>query len=283
MEMNSLESENILEGPGRVFRQWLAQKIEKNPSYSLRAMAKNLGVSPGFLSQVMNGKKKLSVTRAVQFSQVLKLEGDKVDDLIRSVALSAAKDKSTQLALKKLISSHKVSKKSPTFKVAELEKFKILSNWYHIAILELTETDGFQAQPVWISRRLKISAIQAREALVRLRELGLLVQKGKTWKKADSLLAFYSRESKAAVREYHKQMIEKAHTHLSDASPEAFRKRSITGLTMAIDPSRLEEAYSRIDQFRAEMQEYLSQDSRSEVYQLNVQLFNLSHESEALK
>ncbi len=269
------KSKDISTDVGRMFRQWLTQKMEINPSYSLRAMAKNLRVSPGFLSQVMNGKKALSLARAVQFSQVLNLKTNETDELLRAVTIASGKDQSSRQALRKILSSHKRNR--TPFKLAELEKFKVLSRWYHIAILDLTETKGFRAESAWIAKRLKISSIQAKEALDRLRELGLLVADGRGWKKADSLLAFYSEQSLPAVREHHKQMIGKAQEHLNDASAEAFRQRSITGLTLALDPKHLPEAFARIDRFRQEMLAFFSEGNCTEVFQLNVQLFNLSH------
>jgi hypothetical protein len=46
---------------------------------------------------------------------------------------------------------------------------------------------------------------------------------------------------------------------------------------MAVNHSRLPEAYERIDRFRKKLERFLSEGDCTEVYQLNLQLFNLSH------
>lgn len=44
--------------------QKLKRRIEKNPAYSLRAMAKHLGLAPSMLSDVLSGKRNLSLDHA---------------------------------------------------------------------------------------------------------------------------------------------------------------------------------------------------------------------------
>lgn len=46
-------------------------RIEKNSKYSLRAFARDLMVSPQFLSHILSGKKHISVSTAVQISEKL--------------------------------------------------------------------------------------------------------------------------------------------------------------------------------------------------------------------
>jgi uncharacterized protein (TIGR02147 family) len=249
--------------------------METNPSYSVRAMARSFGVSPGFLSQVMNGRKKLSLERAVQFSQVLKLSNSASSALLRAVTLDLATSGSRARSMMENIIVD--STETGEYKFIEVERFKVLSQWYHLAILDLSETEGFRAESRWIARRLKISPVQAANALERLKTLGLLVKKDGAWKKSDTRVAFASSQSHASIREHHKQMIEKGLECLSDASRSAFEKRSITGITLSINPKHLPEAFEMIDQFRKTLESRLSRGQCSEVYQLNVQLFNLSH------
>lgn len=47
-------------------KEVLAQRKEKNPSYSLRAFARHLSMSPSFLCEVASGRKGLSRERAEQ-------------------------------------------------------------------------------------------------------------------------------------------------------------------------------------------------------------------------
>ena len=260
---------------GGILRRWLSDKMVVNPSYSLRSMARSLGISPGFLSQVMRGRKKLSSSRAVQFSQIMKLDDNQTTELLRAVTIgSVPKGSEARTILENVIPSNTPSLE---YKTIEVERFKVLSHWYHLAILDLSETEKFKLDPNWISRRLKISPIQAATAIERLKNFGLLVKKNGDWKKSDSHIAFAATQSNAAIREHHHQMISKSLEALSDVSPGAFNKRSVTGIVLSINPEKLPEAFEMIDQFRRKMERQLSRGKITEVYQLNVQLFNLSH------
>ena len=58
----------------------------------------------------------------------------------------------------------------------DIEIFKIIGDWYHCAILELTYLSDFKAEPNWIAKKLGIGYLEAKLALERLISLGLLVK-----------------------------------------------------------------------------------------------------------
>lgn len=55
------------------YRFFLMQELEtrkgKNKSYSLRAFSRNIGVTPSFMSQILNGKRVLSLKSAATLVQ----------------------------------------------------------------------------------------------------------------------------------------------------------------------------------------------------------------------
>ena len=56
-----------------------------------------------------------------------------------------------------------------------MEQFRILSEWYHIPIMELTELDDFDFCPQTVAQRLGIPATLAEvPAIYRLERLGLI-------------------------------------------------------------------------------------------------------------
>ncbi len=118
----------------------------------------------------------------------------------------------------------------------------------------------------------------ANEAIERLITMGLLQKKGTRWCKSAAKISFTSKYSSSAIREYHKQMIQKATENLENATREAFEKRSINGITLSVNPNKLNEVFDKIDQFRKDIEECMSEGELTEVYQLNVQLFNLTHQ-----
>lgn len=247
---------------GLLLKRWLSDEINVRPQYSLRKMARGLGISPSFLSQVMNGRKRMTVDRAVQFSQVLGFSDEATQNLINSV-------------------NSEIAQPRFDFRNIDYSKFRALTRWFYIAILELSETRGFTTESSWIARRLRISPLQAAEATAEMKEIGLLTQTSTGLRKELNRIRFATEKSNADIREYHRQMIGKALENLEDASPEAFERRSITGSTLSINPDHLEEAFAMIDELRKKLERKLSQGPCKEVYQLNIQLFNLSHAVDA--
>ncbi len=172
---------------------------------------KNLGVSPGFLSQVMSGKKKLSLTRAVQFSQVLKFEKDEVDDLIRAVTISSAKNPETQTALKKLLTTKK--SKARSFKIAELEKFKALQSLVSHRDFGFDGNRRFRSPSFMDCQTFEDFFPASRRSIVSPARVGFISSRRNTWKKSGLLFGLLcTRDSRAAFCEYHKQVIEKPFT-----------------------------------------------------------------------
>jgi uncharacterized protein (TIGR02147 family) len=69
-----------------------------------------------------------------------------------------------------------------------------------------------------------------------------------------------------------KQILEKA---LEALENDPIETRSMTGMTMAIDPSKIPEAKKLISEFNRKMSKFLETGKKSEVYELQISLFSL--------
>ena len=77
-----------------------------------------------------------------------------------------------------------------------------------------------------------------------------------------------------AISNFHRQMIRQAGDAL-DKTPAA--KRDVSSLTVALSQKKFEEAKRRIQEFRRELNVFLSEEENpAAVYQINFQIFNLS-------
>lgn len=272
--------ENKERTAAEIFREAFLRKMEKAPRYSLRAFARDLGVSPSFVSLAVRGKKRLSVERAVQVSQFLGMKGDEMERFVRAVAGEMLRRRPDGAILSQVLGGEGVSQRrniSPSSAVPiDIDRFRALSEWYYSALLELTTCEGFKSDPKWVAEQLGISPLQVLEAVDRLRRLGLLeVDEKKGWRKTHQHLVVPAEKSHMPVRQYHRQMMEKAIDTLSSASDKDFQKRSISGATLAINPRHLREANRRIEKFRSEIIDLVTKGACREVYQLNIQLFSL--------
>jgi uncharacterized protein (TIGR02147 family) len=262
--------------PAEILKQALQEKQRKNPAYTMRAAARDAGVTSGFMSMVLSGKKRLTFKRAVQFAQLLKIDGASSDLLLRAVALESTTDSACRAYLANALGGDS-ARQQQEYAVLELDRFRTLSDWYHIAILDLTLVKGFESNAAWVSEELGISLEQATSAVARLQRLGLLeITKDGQWIKTDAKLAIPTTYSDKAMRDFQEQMIDKAREALQSPSPEDFAARDISGVSMAIDPARLPEAKLRIQRFRRDMLEFLEEGESTELYRMNVQLFRLS-------
>lgn len=274
MDRSTAPNPNI--STAEILRDVLARKMSKNSSFSLRAFARDLGVSHTYLSLVLNGKKSLSMKKVIQFTQLLQLDARESDLFMKAGALESQGRIAQKVKTGPVLSKKKAKQEELKYFELEVDRFRMLSDWYHIPIMELTYTKDFQNDAAWIARRLSISPEQARNAIARLKRLGLLEECGGKLSKTNAQLAIVPKGFEKAVRDYHRQMIQKASDAIESGNAEDYAARDITGSTISIDPAKIPEAKRKIAAFRRSLLKFLSDGESSEVYQLNVQFFGVS-------
>jgi uncharacterized protein (TIGR02147 family) len=270
--------ESTHERPARVLQRVLRERIARNPRYSLRAFAKSLGVSSAYMSYLLNGKRRLSFSRALEICVQLKLNEEETSSFLRGVAVS-----SDEPGLRRLVEGLSQNPSSPAFDeffVLEADRFALLSQWYHLPLLDLTTCEGFSSDPTWIAQRLGLDRDTVENSIARLMRLGLLKRTGLKLEKTHEKLTVPTQSPQVAVQNFHLQMIDRARATVEKAEARTFSKRSISSTTFAANMSRLEEARAKIEKFQQELSEFLATDPCQEVYQLNVQFFPLTdHEA----
>lgn len=252
----------------------LAERIRNNSSYSVRAFARDLSVSPAFISMVLNRKKNLSIARAQQISEILVMEPEEKRNFLRAVAISSMARRNSAQYLRELLDVPKEATQEA--KLLQTDVLKVLTSWYHVAILDYTTCQGFISSTQWVARKLGISPIQVRDAVDRLQRLGLIQIKGNRWVKKDKHLNMPTSIPEEHLRKFHEEMIEKAKENLAKQAKEDFERRDISCATIAIDPKNRELAIRKIQRFHKEMAALLTEGTAKEVYQLNIQFFPLT-------
>lgn len=246
------------------FRHFLQQELlrrsKANPRYSLRAFARTLGVQSGFLSNLLSGKRRITVTTIRRFGAKLKLNADQVEAFEYEKNLDA--DQSIQ------------------FSTISVDCFAIISDWYHFAILELMSVKGFQSNAHWVAKKLGLSLAETQTAVDRLIRLGYIkISKNGKWSAKDTgTTTLGTKDTDEALRKMQKQILEKAIAALENVSVS---KRDQSGMTMAISSDRLPEAKLKIKKFRRELCTYLEGGKvKDSVYQLSLSLYPLTNEIE---
>lgn len=156
-----------------ILKEELASRCRQNPRYSLRAFARDLKLAPSRLSEVLSGKQGLSRPAAERIAKALGYAPGDIErfcDLVESLHARSKKNRdSARLRLKK------VGGDSTEIQL-QADTVKLIADWYHFAILELTNIDGFRSESKWIAKRLGISEFEAQLALDRLQRLNLITQ-----------------------------------------------------------------------------------------------------------
>jgi len=262
--------------PDHILKGVFFEKTQRNRSYSLRAFARDLGVSHGYVSLILNGKRRVHPKLAAAFADKLKLDAGKGRELVES-----ARHGFWQATIPNPTKSAPDS--GADFFHVEMDRFKVLSEWYHVALLDLTTLPEFKPTYSWAGRALGIKPSEVKAAVGRLSRLGLLEVSPQGWRKTHKMLSVPAAAPSAAVRNFHRQMIGKALETLESAEPEDFAARHVVGTTMAIDRSRLPEAKRRVEKFRRSLLKFLAGSEPTDLYQLNLQLFPLVKKRSAKK
>jgi uncharacterized protein (TIGR02147 family) len=243
-------------------QQLLTREFEnrkkQNPAFSLRSFARWLGLSPAQTSQVMSGKRPLTVGSIEKISARLALSPVEKRKLLASLLGRKSGD---------LEASGPV--KTQTLKRAlEEDHFRLIGDWYHLAILSLTRVHGAKADPRWIASRLGIRVEDANLAVQRLVRIGLLETFPK-FRQIGEPFQVVSHVPSEAIRRYHKQVLMLAAEKI-DTVPLELRQLQSISIPMRI--SAVAKLKPLIDEFLDEAASLAASDSPEEIYNLNVQL-----------
>ena len=247
----------------------LERRCESNPKYSLRAFARALRIDPGMLSRILSNQTIPTLKTSKKILGMIDLDPRERDLFLRSV-VNAYQSKNMSK-----ISQIMDGKELEDFEVEriEIDRFRIVSDWYHYAILELTFLEGFESSPKWIAAELGLSEVETKFAIERLINVELLAEVDGVLKKTTPYITTDKKDVTApALRRRHKQVMEKAIFSMEN-DPIEVRKHS--AMTMSIDPDRLPEAKDLVEQFMENLCKFLDSGKRKRVYEFSCALFPL--------
>lgn len=248
----------------RALQAVLSQEFDrirsKNPSYSLRAFAKKLSLAPSALSEILQGKRGVSRRAAVKITSSLALAPDRREKLLAQFPTKRG-------TLPRAIPTQLV-----------MDQYRAISDWYHFAILSLSETRAFQSSPAWVSKRLGLSKTVATAAIDRLVRLEMLHRDSKqNLSPTGKSYATPDHVAEISLRKAHAVNLELARSALEHDSID---QRDFTSMTMAIDPAKIPEAKKMIRKFQSELCTFLESGEKTEVFKVCTQLFSLSKNGE---
>ncbi|MBI3295168.1 MAG: TIGR02147 family protein [Deltaproteobacteria bacterium] len=246
---------------GDNYRSWLHAELEnrktENPAYSLRAFARHLGLSPTSLSQVINGKRKLTVLSAERIAASLGLSPRDQDLFIQSTFKKHLENSTSD---------------SERERPLDVDSFRAIADWYHYAILTLVKLNGRRIYPEYLADRLGINRLEAKQALERLQRLRLIERRGNTYIKTTAPLVVLSQNGEACLRIHHNQVLRRA-SQAVDNLP--YEMRESVSTTLAFDPEYLDDAKEIIEDCRQRLLKLAGGSKPKRVFALSMHLFPL--------
>lgn len=260
-------------------RDELAYRIEKNPRYSLRSFSTALGMGSGALSQILSGKRSVSAKLIERIFKALELSPLEQRKFLESVMTekTGLKRISPELKLKLNQISQFSTGSIDIDRNLGTDEFRIISEWYHAAILELTFAKEFSSDPRWIASALGISVMEAKLAIDRLIQLELLSDDNGQLRKSDFNLDTKDKNKTSSfLKRRQKQILDKSAYSLEN---DPIEQRNHSALTLCIDPELIPEAKNRIQSFMWELGQLLVTGEPRRVYELSVNLFPLQKQN----
>lgn len=221
----------------RKLKDELVVRSSSNPSYSLRAFARDLKLSPSFLSDVLNGKRNLS-------------------------------DESLQFLSEKLGWSFKSG-----IQFQEAEYVQNLT-WIHLATLELVQKNRTPYDIKLISQMLGSTQHATQIAVESLIERKLVsIHDGYIESVPDRVL-FGSNTPSSEIRRFHKEFMQLAQSRVELCD---YDERELGSYVMSLSHEQVQSLRSAIRKFFEDLPMYTKGGSEDKkIYGLSAQLFPIS-------
>lgn len=220
------------------------------------------------LSQNLRGLCGISVAKAEKIAAKLQMRDDEKQLFLALVESQHARSRVARQQ------AHASLQRIREEKLDELslETFSTIRDWYHMAILEMTDVQGFRPDPDWIAEKLGLPVDIVRAAVDRLQMVGLLIADGPRWVQTHEDLELPSGVPSRTIREHHKQILTKAIIALDHTAVE---KREYSTQTFSFDQALLGEVKGMVREFQRRLSRLTTQGTKDSVYVMSVQVFPL--------
>lgn len=257
---------------------FLKEKLEerqlRNKSYSLRAFASNIGLSPGGLVQIFSGKKKLSIERAFEIAEALKLSKEQKNLFLLATELDHSNKAERRIELIQRIKKINPNKVNTSFDLS-VDQFKLISEWYGLAILECLSSYGRRMTAKEISRHFGITINEATLTIERLQRLNLIqLSEDGLWMRNQANVLISSKVPSEIIRSYYKSVANRSNDSYEKQTP---MEKVSAAETFTFDIDQLEEVRKLTDEYLDNLTELASKGvNRTHTYQAFLNIFRLN-------
>ncbi len=259
-----------------LLRKELDGRKAKNSAYSLRAFARDLGLLPAALSEILLGRRGLSRQSAQRVGKCLGLQGEKLADFLDQVqAVSGRSARERAQAQARLARPRESS-----FSEVSIDRARVFLEWEHLALREAVTNPTFVWDAKLWGKRFGIGEARAQECWDRLRRHEIVQWSANGRWEHDGPLTIPDSMPVEGLRRLHRALVKKAAESLEDIP---LSHRSHTGAVFSLRVEDIEDARVMLRDFRrsftlrfqANPDARLAKPKESKVYGFCLQLFPL--------
>lgn len=255
----------------RFLKEELHKRQQKNRAYSMRAFSRDIGIASSRLSEILHGKVGLSEKKAAALADRLEL-----DEATKHLFVDMVESEHSRSAVVRAAASLRVKARfldAPELKESEMN---LLTEWHHLAILELLTVDGLEHSFAAFAKKLKVSDAEVESSVQQLTAMGFIKQENGKWIATEPDSTTTTEIPSATIRQYHTQMLEKARIALEE---QAIQKRDFASVVFAMNANQMEYAKQKMQEFRRTLVKELEGiPGKDAVYCLSVNMFSLTEE-----
>ncbi len=260
----------------KLLNERFKEKQGKNPSFSIRSWANQMGLaSHGGLQQILSGKRTVPKKYIPQIIKSLNFNTGEAMYFETLVDFEKAKTPEEKDLYYQRLNHLRPNKKE--VQVVEIENFRYFQNPLHSIVRTMIDRDDFENNPEWIRKNVRVKTTQReiKEIIERLIVLGFVSEKDGVLEKVHKHIKNKVDVSSKAVETYHQLMSMMASEEVKKQSVD---EREYNSFCLNLKRGQLKNAKRKmrdfIDEFIAEFE--APSKKSDETYQLNVQLFSLT-------
>lgn len=231
-----------------------------NPSFSMRALAKRIGMQPSATNEILKGQRQISAKLAERIANNLLLDPSERAELMASFPTRPAPKKA------------KIDSSKDAIKLNSIQ-FQLISDPIHFAILSLIKTKDFKMDHAWMAQRLNKSLREIEKAIDNLNQLKLIEIKDGRYQRTvnrintpDGILDISIQKSHLQDMDAAREKIQKVPVHLRD----------FTSYTLPADPGKLAKAREIIRRAQDQIDDLMGEDDCAEVYKICTYFYPLT-------
>ena len=229
----------------------LLEKQARNPRFSLRAWAKELGLTqPTPLSQILRSMRPIPISYRIKFSKNLNLnrQEKRYFEAIVSIRFVRNNDE-REFWIKQAAQIHRRA----TFELDEISNFEIFQDPLTMILLQMTELEGFKIEFSWIRKMLAFRATDAEisRSLELLTSGGYIVKTAeKRWVRTNQFLSSKHDVPSLWVKKYHQSNLKRAEDAIFTQGVD---EREFGSYILCMKKERLAEAKKMIRNFTKDL------------------------------